>query len=126
MIYHQMRTCHRLSACNGYICTALPVRSVVVAVLPFSCMYFCMYFKLTDHAFKIATHRARKEENAQSVRRQSKPEKGTKRTLLSRAPSIGACFCVRARLFSSSLSKVARQRVLFTSQTFDARRLRVP
>jgi hypothetical protein len=71
-----------------------------------------MYFKLTDHAFKIATHRARKEENAQSVRRQSKPEKGTKRTLLSRAPSIGACFCVRARLFSSSLS-VARQRVLF-------------
>jgi len=38
-------------------------------------MYFCMYFKLTDHAFKIATHRARKEENAQSVHRHSKTEK---------------------------------------------------
>ena len=104
MIYHQICTCHRLSACDGYICTALPVRSVVVAVLPFSCMYFCMYFKLTDHAFKIATHRARKEENAQSVRRQSKPEKRyEENSSFSRAVHRSVFLRSRASLFFFAL-----------------------
>ena len=79
MIYHQIRTCHRLSTCDGYICTALPVRSVVVAVLPFSvCISVCISNLLIMHSKSRHIARAKKRtrkactaiQNPKKVRRE--------------------------------------------------------
>ena len=101
--YHQIRTYHRFSACDGYICAALPVRSVVVAVLPFS-VFISVFISNLLIMHSKSRHIARAKKRTRKVCTAiQKLKKGTKRTLLSRAPSIGECFCVRARLFSSSL-----------------------